>query len=159
MTLQVLATPPLLAMLQALSILTVGSGFVAYRSTSLIVYSFFKDPPQGDHSSIPGAASGTERARVFSSDYTDHGLHIVGRGVKKLIKGIQGLRKLGVEGLVDPLPKIAVVGDQSTGKSSLIEGIRYIIHNQGLPYRLLSSMVVVSKCRGKLAVVLGYVKI
>lgn len=100
-------------------------------------YSCSKDQPKGDHSSIPGAASGTEEARVFSSGYTDHGLHIVGRGVKKLIKGIQSLRKLGVEGLVDPLPKIAVVGDQSTGKSSLIEGIRYIIHNQGPLYRVL----------------------
>ena len=49
--------------------------------------------------------------------------------MRKLIQGIQGLRHLGVEGLVDPLPKIAVVGDQSTGKSSLIEGIRYLIHN------------------------------
>lgn len=125
---QLLATPPLLAMLQALSILTVSSGFVAYYSTSLMVYSYPKDQPQGDHSSVPGAASGTKEARVFSSDYTDHGLHIVGRGVRKLIKGIQGLRNLGVEGLVDPLPKIAVVGDQSTGKSSLIEGIRYVVY-------------------------------
>ena len=36
------------------------------------------------------------------------------------------MRHLGVEDLVIPLPKIVVVGDQSTGKSSLIEGISEI---------------------------------
>ena len=85
-----------------------------------------------------GAASDDEEARAFSSESTDYGLHIVGRGVRKLIKGIQGLRNLGVEGLVDPLPKIAVVGDQSTGKSSLIEGIRYLIQNPCLLCKLLN---------------------
>lgn len=131
MRLQLLATPLLLGMLQALSILTVSSGSVAYSSISLMVYSYSKDQPQCDHSSIPGSEVATEEARVSPSNSTDHGLHIVGRGVRKLIKGIQGLRNLGVEGLVDPLPKIAVVGDQSTGKSSLIEGIRYVVYCQG----------------------------
>lgn len=62
----------------------------------------------------------------FNSEETDQGLEIMGRQVRKLIIGIQDLRHLGVEGLVNPLPKIAVVGDQSSGKSSLIEGIRYV---------------------------------
>lgn len=39
---------------------------------------------------------------------------------------MQNLRNLGVEKLVLPLPKIVVVGDQSTGKSSLIEGMSEI---------------------------------
>lgn len=57
---------------------------------------------------------------------TDGGLYLLGRGVKSLVKAIQTLRDLGVENLGLPLPKIVVVGDQSTGKSSLIEGISEI---------------------------------
>ena len=54
------------------------------------------------------------------------GLQVLGRGVKQLVQTVQTLRQLGVEDLVVPLPKIVVVGDQSTGKSSLIEGISEI---------------------------------
>ena len=57
---------------------------------------------------------------------TEGGLHMLGRGVKSLVQAIQTLRDLGVEILGLPLPKIVVVGDQSTGKSSLIEGISEI---------------------------------
>ena len=39
---------------------------------------------------------------------------------------MQKLRHLGIEDLGLPLPKIVVVGDQSTGKSSLIEGMSEI---------------------------------
>ena len=81
--------------------------------------------------------------------------------MRKLIQGIQGLRHLGVEGLVDPLPKIAVVGDQSTGKSSLIEGIRYRIHHNSMIdlYVAKGSNSVVSKSQGIQAAVPEYVKI
>ena len=57
---------------------------------------------------------------------SEGGLHSLGRGVKTLVQAIQALRDLGVEILGLPLPKIVVVGDQSTGKSSLIEGISEI---------------------------------
>lgn len=55
---------------------------------------------------------------------TGTGLEILGRRAKELICSIQKLRQLGIENLGLPLPKIALIGDQSTGKSSLIEGIR-----------------------------------
>lgn len=46
--------------------------------------------------------------------------------MKLLIRKIQDLSHLGIEDRQITLPKICVVGDQSTGKSSLIEGISEI---------------------------------
>jgi len=46
--------------------------------------------------------------------------------VKELVQAVRELRHLGVEDLDLPHPKIVVVGDQSTGKSSLIEGMSEI---------------------------------
>ncbi|KAL9019201.1 MAG: hypothetical protein Q9185_003510 [Variospora sp. 1 TL-2023] len=54
---------------------------------------------------------------------SDAGLELLGEGMRAFVTLIQDLRDLGVEELVLPLPKICVLGDQSTGKSSLIEGI------------------------------------
>lgn len=45
--------------------------------------------------------------------------------MKELVCAVQSLRHLGVENHL-PLPKVVVVGDQSTGKSSLIEAISEI---------------------------------
>ena len=48
-------------------------------------------------------------------------------------RAINSLRDLGIEQLGDiPLPKIAIVGDQSSGKSSLIEAISQIKLPQGI---------------------------
>lgn len=60
------------------------------------------------------------------STVSDNGLEIMGQGVKELVQAVQKLRHLGIEDLGLPLPKIVVVGDQSTGKSSLIEGMSEI---------------------------------
>lgn len=58
------------------------------------------------------------------------GLEVLGHDLKELIKRARKLRELGIEELGLPLPKIIVVGDQSTGKSSLIEGIRLACGHQ-----------------------------
>lgn len=53
-------------------------------------------------------------------------LDILTLDMKGLVKKIQDLSHLGIEDSKIALPKICVVGDQSTGKSSLIEGISEI---------------------------------
>jgi GTPase SAR1 family protein len=50
----------------------------------------------------------------------------MGQEMRVLVKKIQDLRHLGIEDSKIALPKICVVGDQSTGKSSLIEGMSEI---------------------------------
>ncbi|KAI9926844.1 hypothetical protein AWENTII_011479 [Aspergillus wentii] len=53
-------------------------------------------------------------------------IKIIAQDMKNLVKRIQDLRHLGIEDSKIALPKICVVGDQSTGKSSLIEGMSEI---------------------------------
>jgi GTP-binding protein EngB required for normal cell division len=52
--------------------------------------------------------------------------NIIARDMKSLVKKIQDLRHIGIEDTRIALPKICVIGDQSTGKSSLIEGLSEI---------------------------------
>lgn len=53
-------------------------------------------------------------------------IDIISQNMKAMVKKIQDLRRLGIEDKGLPLPKICVVGDQSAGKSSLIEGMSEI---------------------------------
>lgn len=57
---------------------------------------------------------------------TGASIGLISQGMKSMMKKIQDLRHLGVENKGMPLPKVCVVGDQSAGKSSLIEGMSEI---------------------------------
>lgn len=57
---------------------------------------------------------------------TSSSLDVLALDMKTMVKRIQDLSHLGTEDSKIALPKICVVGDQSTGKSSLIEGISEI---------------------------------
>lgn len=82
-------------------------------------------PNRASHASQPNAAARPNSEETLAPEACG-GLEILGRGVKELVQAVQNLRHIGIEDLVLPLPKIVVVGDQSTGKSSLIEGIRLV---------------------------------
>ncbi|KAJ5595099.1 uncharacterized protein N7459_001307 [Penicillium hispanicum] len=60
---------------------------------------------------------------VQTTGSTSSSVDILTLDMKDLVKKIQNLSHLGIEDSNITLPKICVVGDQSTGKSSLIEGI------------------------------------
>ncbi|KAE8369368.1 P-loop containing nucleoside triphosphate hydrolase protein [Aspergillus caelatus] len=53
-------------------------------------------------------------------------IQVIARDMKALVRKIQDLRHIGIEDNRIALPKICVIGDQSTGKSSLIEGMSEI---------------------------------
>ncbi|KAE8351641.1 P-loop containing nucleoside triphosphate hydrolase protein [Aspergillus coremiiformis] len=53
-------------------------------------------------------------------------IKVIARDMQALVKRIQDLRHIGIEDNHIALPKICVIGDQSTGKSSLIEGMSEI---------------------------------
>ncbi|KAJ5776351.1 uncharacterized protein N7511_001362 [Penicillium nucicola] len=66
-------------------------------------------------------------APAQSSHETEKGpFYYYAKEMKSLVQRIQDLRHLGIEDSRIVLPKICVVGDQSAGKSSLIEGISEI---------------------------------
>ncbi|KAL8860610.1 MAG: hypothetical protein Q9178_002963 [Gyalolechia marmorata] len=74
-------------------------------------------------SSVDPVTARTDNSSETFDEDSDAGLELLSEGMKAFVTVIQNLRDLGVEELVLPLPKIVVLGDQSTGKSSLIEGI------------------------------------
>ncbi|KAE8340047.1 hypothetical protein BDV24DRAFT_175701 [Aspergillus arachidicola] len=53
-------------------------------------------------------------------------IQVIARDMKALVRKIQDLRHIGIEDNRIALPRICVIGDQSTGKSSLIEGMSEI---------------------------------
>ncbi|RAH57510.1 dynamin family protein [Aspergillus piperis CBS 112811] len=53
-------------------------------------------------------------------------IDLIASDMKELVRKIQDLRHLGIEDKMIVLPKICVIGDQSAGKSSLIEGMSEI---------------------------------
>jgi hypothetical protein len=73
--------------------------------------------------SVQQQGAGTSPAVDISSQPLAHD------DVRTLMNVAKQLRHLGIEASDLPIPKICVVGDQSTGKSSVIESIRYA----GLP--------------------------
>ncbi|KAF8420218.1 P-loop containing nucleoside triphosphate hydrolase protein [Tirmania nivea] len=77
---------------------------------------------QGDDTS---SRSGTEdiESREATPPPSDTGLDTLGGGMRKMVELVNKLRAAGIEGLGLGLPRIAVVGNQSAGKSSLIEAI------------------------------------
>lgn len=72
-------------------------------------------------------SSSTDSNNTESSAATQtlDGLDLLGSGVKVLLHAINDLARHGIDTTV-PLPKIVVVGNQSAGKSSLIEAISEI---------------------------------
>jgi len=72
-----------------------------------------------DGHSQPTLASNASHPTQHAND----SLGLIGAGVKVLLHAINDLARHGIDTTI-PLPKIVVVGNQSAGKSSLIEAIR-----------------------------------
>ncbi|KAJ5316878.1 hypothetical protein N7508_001386 [Penicillium antarcticum] len=88
-----------------------------------------KQPPVPKDEMDPFFSNMSLRANAptQSSQSAEKGpFHYYAMEMKSLVQKIQDLRHLGIEDSRIVLPKICVVGDQSTGKSSLIEGISEI---------------------------------
>ena len=80
----------------------------------------------GIMASRPASVFGDENANGVANA-PDHGIQGLAHDkVKALMDIAKSLRTLGIERKDLPIPKICVVGDQSTGKSSVIESISWV---------------------------------
>ncbi|EKG12798.1 hypothetical protein MPH_10041 [Macrophomina phaseolina MS6] len=66
-------------------------------------------------------ADPTSRSTTAIPD--NRAIEILGRGVKELVQAINKIEQLGITKVAGDTPKVVVVGDQSTGKSSVINAI------------------------------------
>ncbi|MCJ1397446.1 hypothetical protein MMC11_000639 [Xylographa trunciseda] len=80
-------------------------------------------PPKAQESETTSSGTLGVLLKAQVSETLETGLDVIARDSKRLVKFLRDLRRFGIEDLVPPLPKICVVGDQSVGKSSLIEGM------------------------------------
>jgi ABC-type glutathione transport system ATPase component len=80
----------------------------------------------GSHLSPHTSTSGTHPSLSTAELDCADALQRLGSSTRDMIRAINNLSKLGVEAEIDQLPRIAVVGNQSAGKSSLIEAISEI---------------------------------
>ncbi|KAL4922271.1 P-loop containing nucleoside triphosphate hydrolase protein [Aspergillus aurantiobrunneus] len=70
--------------------------------------------------------SSTSGMKPSSEPCSSEPLNFLAQPMTTLVRKIQDLRHIGIEDAKITLPKICVIGDQSTGKSSLIEGMSEI---------------------------------
>ncbi|KAL3479943.1 P-loop containing nucleoside triphosphate hydrolase protein [Aspergillus californicus] len=82
--------------------------------------------PARPDNSMTLAERSTSRMSNTTKESSPIPIDILTQSMAALVKKIQDLRHLGVEDSQITLPKICVIGDQSTGKSSLIEGMSEI---------------------------------
>ncbi|MCJ1387566.1 hypothetical protein MMC18_000409 [Xylographa bjoerkii] len=85
-----------------------------------------KDIKPGSQPQSPTITAESACTMSSPDEETQIGQDVLTKGAKRLIEAIQELRQHGIEDHGISLPKICVVGDQSAGKSSLIESISEI---------------------------------
>ncbi|KAL4887001.1 P-loop containing nucleoside triphosphate hydrolase protein [Aspergillus karnatakaensis] len=98
------------------------------RTTSLAIRSTPEVSSDGQRRDISRASAETLTPTMEAPEKPDPSseLNNLTQSMTTLVKKIRDLRHIGIEDSKISLPKICVIGDQSTGKSSLIEGMSQI---------------------------------